>query len=245
MIRSVELFAGAGGLALGLEYAGIEVEMLVEIDRDCASTLKKNRPGWNAVHADVASVDIPCADILTGGFPCQPFSNAGKRLGFEDDRGNAFHLFMEAIRQSQPRVFLMENVRGLVSHDRGETLKYIIYNLENLGYEVQWSILNAVNYGVPQKRERLFIVGTHPGLKFSFPQPRNEVLTMRDALAGVPMSQGITYSDRKKAVMSLVPPGGCWRDLPVEVQKEYMLSCWYMGAERLGWQEGSPGTNHV
>jgi DNA (cytosine-5)-methyltransferase 1 len=119
--RSIELFAGAGGLALGLEQAGIEHLMLNEIDKFAVQTLKKNRPNWNVEHKDIKDIDFTGykdkIDLLTGGFPCQAFSYAGKKLGFEDTRGTLFFEFARALKETNAPVFLAENVRGLLSHE--------------------------------------------------------------------------------------------------------------------------------
>ncbi|GAB4276591.1 MAG: DNA (cytosine-5-)-methyltransferase [Oscillatoriaceae cyanobacterium] len=243
----IELFAGAGGLALGLEKAGLKATALVEIDRDAVATLRRNRPKWNVLHGDIKNMSFVgmSADVVTGGFPCQAFSYAGKSLGLEDTRGTLFYEFARCVAEVQPKMFVAENVRGLISHQKGETLQIILTVLESLGYEVQYRLLNAVNYDVPQKRERVIIVGTRPGMRFFYPQPSPKILTLRDALKDVPPSVGIKYSARKAAVLELVPPGGCWRDLPEDVQKSYMMKNYYLEggktgiARRISWDEPS------
>lgn len=115
-MKSIELFAGCGGLALGLENAGIKHELLVEIDKDCVKTIQKNRPTWNIVCDDVHNIDFTQykdIDIVTGGFPCQAFSYAGKRLGFEDTRGTLFFEFARCVKETQPKICVAENVQGL------------------------------------------------------------------------------------------------------------------------------------
>ncbi len=244
-VSVIELFAGAGGLALGLEKAGLKSELLVELDKDAVSTLRHNRPHWNIIHSDIAKVSFAgmTADVVTGGFPCQAFSYAGKKLGLEDTRGTLFYEFARCINQVRPKVFLAENVRGLISHNHGKTLETVLSVLSSLGYQVQYQLLNAVNYDVPQKRERVIIVGTQPGYRFLYPAPSAKWLTLRDALHNVPPSEGMTYSKKKAEVMALVPPGGCWRDLPEEIQKSYMMTCYYLTggrtgmARRISWDE--------
>ena len=241
----IELFAGAGGLALGLERAGLQATALIELNKDAAGTLRHNRPNWNAIQADIRefSFEGMRADVVTGGFPCQAFSYAGKSLGLEDTRGTLFYEFARCVREVQPKIFVAENVRGLISHQKGQTLATILSVLESLGYGVQYRLLNAVNYDVPQKRERAIIVGTRPGISFQYPAPSPKVLNLRDALADVPASEGIKYSAKKAAVLALVPPGGCWRDLPEEVQKSYMMKNYYLTggrtgiARRISWDE--------
>ena len=254
---SIELFAGAGGLALGLEQAGIHHSLLNEWDKHACNTLRANRPNWNIVEGDVTNVDFTPykdqIDIITGGFPCQAFSYAGKSLGFEDIRGTMFYQFARCIKEVEPKICVGENVRGLLTHDRGRTLQTMIKVLEDLGYDViKPQVLKAIHYRVPQKRERLIIVGVKKGsgIKFEYPKPNPKIYNLRDALkAGelyeknVIESPGQSYPERKKEILSLVPPGGYWRDLPEHLQKEYMLKSFYLGggktgmARRISWDE--------
>ncbi|MBW4574434.1 MAG: DNA (cytosine-5-)-methyltransferase [Aphanothece sp. CMT-3BRIN-NPC111] len=243
----IELFAGAGGLALGLEKAGLKAKALIEIDKDAVATLKHNRPEWNVIHADVSKVSFEgmTSDVVTGGFPCQAFSYAGKGLGFEDTRGTLFYEFARCVKEVQPKLFLAENVRGLISHQKGKTLDTVLSILGSLGYNVQYRLLNAVNYDVPQKRERVIIVGTRPGIRFQYPSSSLKILTLKDALKDVPPSEGMKYSPKRSEILSLVPPGGCWRDLPENIQKSYMMKSYYLTggrtgmARRISWDEPS------
>ncbi len=248
-ITAIELFAGAGGLALGLEQAGIKTVEYVELDKACCETLRTNRPKWNVVCDDIHNVDFRKyknrIDIVTGGFPCQAFSFAGKKLGFEDTRGTLFYEFARCVQEVQPKMFMAENVRGLVSHDHGRTLATIIDVFESLGYHIQKKILNACYYGVGQKRERIVIIGIRNDLdiKFEYPLPDKNWTTLRTALKNCPVSLGVEYSEKKKKVLELVPPGGCWVDLPEEIAKEYMGKSYYSGggrrgmARRISWDE--------
>ena len=236
--RSIELFAGAGGLALGLEKVGFEVALLNELDKHAGATLKLNRPKWNVAVGDIKNLDFTHfqkkIDFLSGGFPCQAFSYAGNKKGFGDTRGTLFFEFARAVEEIQPRVFLAENVRGLLNHDDGRTIETIKHKIEEMGYTlIDPKVLKAIYYKVPQKRERLFLVGIRndlsKDLSFKWPSPYNRVLTLKDALkkgmlfdSDVPFSKGQTYAQRKKEILSLVPPGGYWRDLPDELQREYM-----------------------
>lgn len=245
-MKVIELCAGAGGLALGFEKAGLEHELLVEIDKDCVATLKKNRPEWNVLHADIKEVDFTPykADVVVAGLPCQPFSYAGKKLGFDDTRGTLFFDYARCLKEVQPKMCIIENVQGLVHHDKGRTLNTILNVLEyELGYNVQYKVLNAVDYGVAQKRRRMFLVGTKDGIIFNYPEKQKGNPTLRDALKDVPESEGTEYPDSKKEILSLVPPGGCWIDLPLDIQKEYMGKSFYSGggkrgmARRISWDE--------
>ena len=235
---SIELFAGAGGLALGMSQAGFQHLMLNEIDKDASDTLRKNRPDWHVVNHDVNAVHFGHyrgkVDLISGGFPCQAFSYAGNKGGFDDARGTLFFELARAVKEVQPKVFLCENVKGLLSHDNGHTLNVIKSVIDDLGYTlVPPRVLQAIKYKVPQKRERLIMVAIRNDyarkVTFHWPSPYYRIMNLRDALfAGelyerdVPISEGQKYPEKKRRVLELVPMGGYWRDLPVEVQKEYM-----------------------
>ncbi|MDN5478579.1 MAG: DNA (cytosine-5-)-methyltransferase [Chryseobacterium sp.] len=259
--NSIELFAGAGGLALGLEEAGFKHVLLNELDKSACATLRHNRPNWNVIEGDIRKVDFTAyknsIDLLTGGFPCQAFSYAGKKLGFEDIRGTMFFEFARALKEIQPKIFLAENVKGLLSHDDGKTLETIKNIINELGYElVEDNVYKAIFYKVPQKRERLILVGVRKDLVekavFTPPSPYKRILTVKDALkkgvlfeSDVPISVGQKYPERKKEIFDHVPEGGYWRDLPLDLQKEYMQASFYLGggktgmARRLSWNEPS------
>lgn len=247
--RVVELFSGAGGLALGMENAGLGCEMLVELDKHACATLRANRPDWNTVEGDVHGVSFAGvqADVVAGGFPCQAFSYAGKRLGFEDVRGTLFYEFARAIQEIRPKVIVGENVKGLLKHDDGRTLETMLQILDELGYAVAYRVLRAQYFDVAQKRERLLIFGVRKDLKrpIAFPKEKNYTLSVREALQGVPTSGGQSYTERKHQVMQQVPEGGYWRDLPLAVQQSYMGASFHLGggktgmARRLAWDEPS------
>lgn len=247
---SVELFAGAGGLALGMEKAGFHHLLLNEFDHNACETLRLNRPDWNVVEEDIHTVDFSGlkgkVDFLSGGFPCQAFSYAGKRLGFEETRGTLFFELARAVKEIQPKVFLCENVKGLMEHDGGRTLETITNVIKELGYSlIPPRVLKAVMYKVPQKRERLFLVAIRNDLagkvSFDWPAPYKRVMTLRDAFfAGdlysvdVPESECQKYPEKKRKVMELVPMGGDWRDLPEDVAKEYMKGSYNLGGGKTG-----------
>ncbi len=254
---SIELFAGAGGLALGLEKAGLSNILLSEIDKNACETLRKNRPEWNVVEGDVAEIDFTPykgkVDVITGGFPCQAFSYAGKRLGFEDARGTLFFEFARAVKETQPLICVGENVRGLLQHENGKTIEGMISVLDELGYDVMSPrLLKALFYRVPQKRERVLLVGLRKdaNLKFEWPLESNEIFTVRDVLkrgklypTDVPLSLGQAYPKNKREIMELIPPGGYWRDLPIDLQKNYMKGSFHLSggktgmARRISWDE--------
>lgn len=246
---TIELFAGAGGLALGIEKAGFDTLGLIEFDKDAADTLRRNRPEWRVIHDDIANIScqdlteyfnlkVGELDLLSGGAPCQSFSYAGKRLGLEDARGTLFYHYAKFLEQLQPKMFLFENVRGLLTHDKGRTYQTITDIFESTGYTIQKQVLNAWDYGVPQKRERLITIGIRNDLldkiSFSFPTPHDYKPVLRDILLDCPKSEGTPYSEYKRKIFEMVPPGGYWRDIPEDVAKEYMKSCWFMEGGRTG-----------
>lgn len=258
--RSIELFAGAGGLAIGLEQAGFNAVALNEFNSDACNTLRMNRPNWNVIEGDIQQVDFSVytdIDFISGGFPCQAFSYAGNQRGFEDTRGTLFFEFARVVKEIQPKVFLAENVRGLLAHDGGKTLETIKAVIADLGYTlIEPRVLKAIFYRVPQKRERLFLVAIRSDLvkfaQFDWPNPHPRVMVLRDALkagelyqSDVADSAGQSYPEKKKSVLDLVPPGGYWRDLPDAVQRTYMKKSYFLGggktgmARRLSWDEPS------
>ncbi|WP_322935167.1 DNA cytosine methyltransferase [Mycoplasmopsis felis] len=247
--KSIELFAGAGGLAIGLEKAGFEHIGLVEIDKNAANTLRLNRTKWNVIQEDISILsnqDLEKKfnikkfelDLLSGGPPCQSFSYAGKRLGLEDIRGTMFYHYAMFLEKLKPKFFLFENVKGLLSIDKGKTFETIYDILSSKGYEIKYKVLNAYDYKVPQKRERLILIGIRKDLinkvNFNFPLKIEEKIVLKDILFNVPESLGSKYSKEKEEIFKLVPPGGYWKDIPEEIAKKYMKSCWYMEGGRTG-----------
>ena len=250
-LTSIELFCGAGGLALGMHNAGINSRLLVDFDKDSIKTLQQNRPEWESVCASVLDIDLDeyknQIDIMAGGFPCQAFSFAGKSLGFADTRGTLFYEYARLIDQVKPRLVIGENVKGLLNHDEGRTLSVIVSELENLGYKVAYKLMRAQFLDEPQKRERLIIFGIRNDIASDifFPVEKDYTITMRAALKGVPKSPGQVYSESKRKIMELIPEGGYWRDLPEDLQKEFMGGSFHLGggktgmARRLAWSEPS------
>jgi DNA (cytosine-5)-methyltransferase 1 len=255
----LELFAGAGGLAVGMEKAGIKCVALNEIDKWACKTLRANRPKWNVLEGDIKSFDFTKynnhVDIVTGGFPCQAFSYAGKKLGLQDARGTLFYEFARAVQEVNPLICIGENVKGLLSHEKGKTIEGMISILDEIGYNVvPVKVLKAIKYKVPQKRERVILVGVRKDIntKYEYPLPHYKIYNLKDALkkgelysCNVPKSEGSKYPEHKKAVLDLVPQKGYWRNLPLDIQKEYMGKSFYLGggktgiARRIGWDEPS------
>ena len=246
----IELFAGCGGTSLGFHNAGINHELLNDFDFDSVATIRNNKKSWNITFAPVEMISFKDyeVDILQGGFPCQAFSYAGKKRGFDDTRGTLFFQFARCINElkTKPKIIVAENVRGLLNHDNGKTLSTMLTVLKNLGYKVHVKVLKAQFHDVPQKRERLFIFGIRKDLDIDLLLPReSSIMTLGEALSGCPDSEGMRYTDKKYKIMDMVPEGGNWRDLPKKTQKEYMKKSFYLGggktgmARRLSWDEPS------
>lgn len=247
---SAELFAGGGGLALGMEKAGFKHLLLNEFDHNACETLRANSPQWNIIEGDIHEIDFTPfngrIDFLSGGFPCQAFSYAGKRLGFEETRGTLFFELARAVKEIQPLVFMGENVRGLFEHDNGRTLQTIKDVIAELGYTlIEPRVLRALQYDVPQKRERLILIAIRndvaPFVEFKWPDVCPSVRTLRDAFfagdlfdSDVPLSDGQKYPDSKYKVMQLVPEGGDWRNLPEDIARAYMKGSYNLGGGKTG-----------
>lgn len=188
--RMISLFSGAGGMDIGLHMAGFSTAVAVEMDPSCCATLRKNMPGVPVLEGDLFEVSseeilshagmMPLdADLVAGGPPCQGFSLAGKRMGMDEPRGMLVLEFLRVVRDTLPKAFIMENVKGMVSWSQGKALDAILEEaarpIEYAGaaysYDVTYKVLNSADYGVPQFRERIFIVGNRVGRTFAFPGP--------------------------------------------------------------------------
>ncbi len=247
---SIELFAGGGGLALGMAKAGFHHILLNEFNHQACETLRTNMPDWKIDEGDVHKLDFSQyegkVDFLSGGFPCQAFSYAGNKGGFNDTRGTLFFELARAVNETKPKVFMGENVKGLFTHDEGRTLEVIKNTIAELGYTlVEPRVLKAIMYQVPQKRERLILIAIRNDIAekvaFKWPTPFERLVTLRDALykgilynCDVPESIGQSYPPRKKEIMAMVPEGGFWKDLPDEIQREYMKNCYFLGGGKTG-----------
>lgn len=184
--KFIDLFAGIGGIRLGFEYAGGHCVFSSEFDEEACKTYEANfgeHPSGDITKIDAK--DIPEFDILLGGFPCQAFSIIGKKEGFDNETcGTLFFEIERILREKKPKAFMLENVRNLTAHDKGNTFKVICTHLEALGYTVYAKVLNALDYGVPQKRERIIIVGFLDNVMFTFPEPipQSQRKTLKDIL---------------------------------------------------------------
>lgn len=238
----IEVCAGAGGLSKGFIDSGFEALLLNDTDKYCVETLKFNHPKANIIKGSMVDLDLEKykdkkIDVLMGGIPCQSFSQAGKRKGIKDDRGKLIFHFIKMINILNPNVFIIENVQGLTTHDKGNTLQMIINEINKIGkYVINYKVLNANDYSVPQNRKRLIIVGINNSINkiFNFPQPHEYKPVLKDVLEDCPESPGAVYKKEKYDIMKLVPEGGCWVDIPDEIAKQYMGKSYESGGGKRG-----------
>jgi len=188
VLTTLELCAGGGGAALGLEQAGFEHAALVELDQHACATLRSNRPYWNVIQADITRFDASYfrgVDLLSGGLPCPPFSIAGKQLGADDER-DMFPSMLRIVGQVKPRAIMIENVRGILAARFEPFRKQLENALDGMGFDVHWAVFNAADFGVPQSRHRAFLVALKRGSTKPFAWPKAGVgagCTVGNALA--------------------------------------------------------------
>jgi DNA (cytosine-5)-methyltransferase 1 len=208
-LKIIDLFAGIGGIRLGFEKFGAECVFSSEWDKNAQNMYEENygeRPVGDI--NDVNPKDIPDHDFLLAGFPCQPFSIAGKQLGFADTRGTLFFNIEKILEEKKPYGFLLENVSRLVTHDKGRTFKIIIDKLEGLGYTVYYKVLNTIDFGLPQLRKRIYIVGFKDEIHFQFPKPDGTKLTLEDILEpekDIPSNYYVSEEIKKKRLSKVKP----------------------------------------
>lgn len=253
-MTSIELFAGGGGLALGLEQANIEPLLLIEQNRLAVQTLKTNRPNWNIIQADIHTVDfLPYfgkVDIVSGGCPCQPFSYAGKQKGLGDPRGTLFAEFARCLKETQPKFFIFENVKGLLTHDKKRTFQTILQTFQSLGYFCAYQLFDCAQYNIPQSRQRLILIGIKSltPVNIPWPQPSEHKITLAEALKDCPQSIGAKYSEKEQELYhKYIKPGQHWNSLPDPIAREYMGSMYTptktsttQCLRRLTWDEVCP-----
>ncbi|WP_348522116.1 DNA cytosine methyltransferase [Corynebacterium guaraldiae] len=280
-IPFLSLFSGAMGLDLGVERAGFESRVAVEIDQEAVRTIRHNRPNLPVVDHSITETtgeqlmelagltDVP---LVVGGPPCQAFSVFGKRRGTQDARGQMLWEFHRIVNEVRPHAFIMENVRGLLSmavipktdkdvpaddprREKGSLLKEFMAAMNDIGYAVDCFVVNSVNYGAPQIRERLVLIGNRHNRQVEFPVPQFSnrpedglppFRTLGDAIGGEdfvdPDPDLMDFSERKLYYLSMVPEGGNWRSLPPEVQKESMGKSYYLkGGRSAYWRRLSFG----
>lgn len=241
----IEVCAGGGGLSSGLIKSGFTPMLLNDNNRDCCKTLQHNHPATNIVCDSMDNIDysqyVGKVDLLTGGVPCQSFSQAGLRKGLDDPRGDLMIRFIDILHLIKPKLFMIENVKGLLTHDEGKTILKIIAALNKHElYNISYKCLDASKYGVPQKRERVFIVGVRKDIAIPFEFPCESggngetKKVLKDVLLDVPLSDGAKYKEEKIKLFKMIPQGGCWVNLPEALQKEYLGNSYYSGGGKRG-----------
>ena len=217
--KTIDLFAGIGGIRLGFEAYGCENVFTSEWDNEAQKMYEANF--GEKPFGDINLIEpknIPDHDILLAGFPCQPFSIAGKGLGFADTRGTLFFNIEEIIKEKKPIAFLLENVKRLTTHDNGQTFAVILEKLRGLGYTIYHKIFNSLDFGVPQKRERIYIVGFLEPIYFKFPRPPGYYKPLSEILQNddeIPKSYFLTETIKQKrfnAVKGVPPIPSIWHE---------------------------------
>lgn len=191
-LKFFDFCAGIGGGRLGLERCGLKCVGHSEIDKDTEQTYKVFYGKQEKNYGDLMKIDtaaLPDFDLMIGGFPCQTFSTIGKRAGFDDERGQVIFGLMKILKEKNVKYFILENVKGFVSHDNGNSLKTVLTEFDKLGYDVSWKVLNSINFGVPQSRERIYLVGIRkdiPHKAIEWQTACNDTgLTLKDCLKGL------------------------------------------------------------
>ena len=268
----ISLFSGAMGLDIGLKKAGLNVVIGQDFDESCVKTMQAN--GHNVLGGDIREIDprklleltglsVGEPFLICGGPPCQPFSTAGKRLGINDPRGSLFMDFIRMIDYIRPRFFVMENVKGIMSaplkhvplaerdendpdQRLGTVLDVILSEFDKLGYKTVYGVLDAVNYGVPQFRERFVLIGSRDNESIFLPIPTHFQMhqdkayqwkTVRDAIADLEFDKGecATLSEERLKFLKMVPEGGNWRDLPKDIIPIAMGGAYKSGGGKVGF----------
>lgn len=268
----ISLFSGAMGLDIGLEKAGLNVVIGQDFDESCVKTMQAN--GHNVLGGDIREIDprkllelaglsIGEPFLICGGPPCQPFSTAGKRLGINDPRGSLFMDFIHMIDYIRPRFFVMENVKGIMSaplkhvplakrdendpdQRLGTVLDVILAEFDKLGYKTVYGVLDAVNYGVPQFRERFVLIGSRDNEGIFLPLPTHFQMhqdkayqwkTVKNAIADLEFDKGecATLSEERLKFLKMIPEGGNWRDLPESIIPIAMGGAYKSGGGKVGF----------
>jgi len=239
-MKVVSFFAGCGGLDLGFEQAGFRVVWANEFEPHCRATYIRNHPNTEFVLGDVCKIDpdsIPDCDGFVGGPPCQSWSVGGKQKGLDDERGQLFLKYIELINAKKPKFFVIENVKGMLDEKFKDVFEDFVNRLDNAGYDVQWSLLDAVNFRIPQNRERVFFVGFRKELNvsFTFPNPTcTEPITLEKAIGDI--SEVPNYysgcKTKDRIVNNIKRPNH-------DVITSKFGSFYYRGNRRRGWQQPS------
>ena len=284
----ISTFSGAMGLDNGIERAGLDIRLCVEFQHAMAETIRANKPDIPVIEDDIRNYSgadlrkkagLKKTDevfLVCGGPPCQAFSTAGKRLGFDDDRGNVFLKYLDIIGEIRPKYFLLENVRGLLSasytppkdersrigfalptpkNEKGTALLYALERIKSIGYSATFTLYDAANYGVPQRRERVIILGSRDGYQIPLIPPTHSETgenglekwkTFREAVEGISSCTAGKIPETRLHYFRMLGPGQYWKDLPSGVQKKAMGKAYELGGgktgfyRRLAWDKPSP-----
>ncbi|MBQ4081884.1 MAG: DNA cytosine methyltransferase [Clostridia bacterium] len=263
-LKSISLFSGAMGLDLGLMQAGIDIQIGQDFDTSCIQTMYAN--GHKGIAGDIrnisadsileqAGMKVGEPFLVCGGPPCQPFSTAGKRLGINDPRGSLFKEFVRMIDEIRPRFFVMENVKGLMSsalkdengnNTNTKVVDVILDEFRKLNYKTVYGVLDAVNYGVPQFRERFVMIGSRDNENIFLPAPTHfrihqnpayRWVTLGDVIKDLENADGecASFSDSRLQFLKMVPEGGNWKDLPADILQDAMGGAYSSGGGKVGF----------
>ena len=283
----ISTFSGAMGLDNGLEMGGLKIRLCVEFEHAMAETIRANRPNLPLIEDDIRNYSgtdlreraglLPGDEVflMCGGPPCQAFSTAGKRKGFDDARGNVFLKYIDLIGEVRPKYFLIENVRGLLSasykapqmeksfgyppatpqEEKGTALLYALRKINDLGYSATFTLYDAANYGVPQRRERVIILGSRDGIEIPLIPPSHSEhgifplkrwVTFREAVAGLTECHAAKLPEKRLKYFRMLKAGQYWKDLPEDMQCEAMGNSFELAGgktgfyRRLAWDLPSP-----
>ena len=284
----LSIFSGAMGLDNGLEMGGLNIRLCVDFEHAVAETIRLNRPHLPLIEDDIRNYsgadlrkkaglsDDEEVFLMCGGPPCQAFSTAGKRNGFDDARGNVFLRYIDLIGEVRPKYFLIENVRGLLSasyrapevdgeknfgcfpaiprEEKGTALLYALRKIHALGYSATFTLYDAANYGVPQRRERIVILGSRDGLEIplippthsEYGAPLKPWVTFREAVAGLKECHAAKLPEKRLRYFRMLKAGQYWKNLPEDVQREAMGNSYNLAGgktgfyRRLAWNLPSP-----
>lgn len=252
-LSTLEICAGAGGQASGLERAGFEHALAVEIDRDAAATLRLNRAHWAVHEGDVREIDgrlYRGVDLLAGGVPCPPFSVAGKQLGADDDR-DLFPEALRLVREARPAAVMLENVKGLASARFADYRGQILRQLESMGYEADWQLLYSSEYGVPQLRPRFILVALRGRTRapFEWPSPQGSPPTVGGTLGPLMAQGGWGGAPRWAAHAAAIAPtivGGSKKHGGADLGPTRAREAWLrLGVDGRGIADAPPGPDHA
>lgn len=236
----IDLFSGAGGLSLGFDEAGFENVLAVEYDKNIAKTYTNNFPTHNMLVGDIKDIsnekfssilDGTEVDVVIGGPPCQGFSMAGKigRTFVDDPRNKLFKEFVRVVDLVSPKLFMMENVARMATHNHGKTITEVIQEFSKLGYTVQWKVLQTRNYGIPQSRQRMIMIGTKDDIIFQYPKEETRIVTVKEAISdlpkllsgehsSIPNHNAMNHSEQMLAKMAYIPDGGDRTAIPENIR---------------------------